>query len=59
VFGGAHPFTAHNERTLRNLREVLRARETPSPAAAAAQSGSDAQVTKPQKLMPRNIRSEL
>ena len=34
VFGGAHPFTAHNERTLRNLREVLRARETPSPGSA-------------------------
>ena len=31
VLGGAHPFTAHNERTVRNLREVLRARETPSP----------------------------
>ena len=30
VFGGAHPITVRNERSLRNARTVLRARETPS-----------------------------
>ena len=34
VLGGAHPFTAHIERTLRNVRAVLRARKTPSPGSA-------------------------
>ena len=30
VFGGAHPLTSAIERTLRNARAALRARETPS-----------------------------
>ena len=29
VFGGAHPFTVDHEKSLRNARAVLRARETP------------------------------
>jgi len=29
VFGGAHPLTSAIERTLRNARAALRARETP------------------------------
>ncbi len=33
VFGGAHPFTVDHEKSLRNARAVLRARETPSPSA--------------------------
>ena len=36
VFGGAHPLTSAIERTLRNARAALRARETPSPPENAA-----------------------
>ena len=35
VLGAAHPVTAEIERTLRNARAVLRARETPSPPGQA------------------------
>ena len=34
VLGGAHPLTEEIERRLRRAREVLRARETPSPGPA-------------------------
>jgi hypothetical protein len=32
VFGGAHPFTTLHEAALRQAREALRARETPTPS---------------------------
>ena len=34
VFGAAHPLTKGIERDLRGAREILAARETPSPGAA-------------------------
>ena len=34
VFGGANPLVVGFEKTLRNARNVLRARETPSPGSA-------------------------
>ena len=35
VFGGAHPFTGELAEFLREARDVLRARETPSPPGQA------------------------
>ena len=35
VFGGSHPLTGGIEKSLREARAALRARETPSPAESA------------------------
>ena len=38
VFGGAHPITTGNERSLQNARAALRAREKPPPSSSAPDS---------------------
>ena len=38
VFGGAHPITVAMEKSLRNARAALRARETPPPSLSPSES---------------------